>query len=274
MYSSVVFLCTAMLLVLQVTCSLFPQAEFGKVTAVGASKVDKRQNANLNQCAFNRFNDFYQGNTSRFVADCRSIFTTGFDLSRASQSTINTVYRTLCVPECGDVFLDAYAACGNDFQRNILVSLCSSNENGNLCYEIYVENVALITNAFSCTTNSGQCDCFQLSEGVTRQGCCINVLHDVVRSMGTLGQLEEVYGNCGVALPETNCNNSLLSRSSRLPPTTEPEETNPPTRGPEETNPPTRGPEETNPCTGSGYLAQASMVVVLLAVLFIKTIIM
>ena len=145
MYSSVVFLTTTTLLVLGVTCHLFPQANTDEVANTGTSKVYKRQNAALNRCAFNRFNAFYQGNNSRLVTDCRSVFTSGFDLSMSSQSTINNFYRTLCVPDCGDVFLDAYADCGNDFQRNTIVSLCSTNENGSLCYEIYVENAALFT---------------------------------------------------------------------------------------------------------------------------------
>ena len=212
MYSSVAFLCTAMLLFLGVSCHDFSQAGF-----VTTSRVHKRQNPELNQCAFDRFNNFYQGNTSRLVADCRSIFTSGFDLSTASQSTINTFYRTLCIPECGNVFLDSYAACGNDFQRNTLVSLCSSNENGNLCYELFVDNVALNNRAVSCSTNPDGCDCLQLSEGARRQGCCINILHDVAKSTGRFTQLENVYSDCNVGLPGMRCNNSRLRSSSPLP---------------------------------------------------------
>ena len=215
--SFVVFLTTTALLVLGVTCHLFPQANTDEVANTGTSKVYKRQNAALNQCAFNRFNTFYQGNNSRLVADCRSIFTSGFNLATASQSTINAVYRTLCLPDCGNVYLDAYAACGDDFQRSTIVSLCSSNENGNLCYELHVENLALINNAFSCSTGPQQCDCLQLSEGVTRQGCCINVLHDVYKSMGVFGPLEEAYGDCSITLPETRCNNGPLRDSSPPP---------------------------------------------------------
>ena len=216
MYSSVVILSTATLLVLGVTCHLFPQADSGKVANIGTSKVSKRQNADLNQCAFNRFNAFYQGNASHLVANCRSIFTSGFNLATANQSTINFVYRTLCLPDCGNVFLDAYAACGDDSQRSTLASLCSSNRNGNLCYELHVENLALISNARSCS-GSGQCNCLQLSEGVTRQGCCINILHDIYKSRGIFGPLEVAYGDCSIALPETRCNNGPLRGSSHLP---------------------------------------------------------
>ena len=169
-----------------------------------------------------------------------------------------------CLPDCGNVLLDAYAACGNDFQRSTIVSLCSSNENGNFCYELHVENLALINNARSCSTRPDQCDYLQLSEGVTRQGCCISVLHDVYKSMGVFGPLEEAYGDCSITLSETRCNNGPLRESS-----------SPPSQPTRPTTRPTAHPP-TPPPTGSDDLPRASAVtvVVLLALVFIQIIVM
>ena len=71
-------------------------------------------------------------------------------------------------------------------------------------------------------------ECLPLSEGVTRQGCCINVIHDFYKSRNTFDPLEEVYSDCNVTLPGTGCNNGPLRNSSLLPG----EPTRPPTRPP------------------------------------------
>ena len=217
MHSLAVILWALMLcvLILGGSCHLFPQVGLGKASNLGALKVYKRQNEFLNQCALDRFDAFYQGNTSRFVAECRSTMDSGFDLSSANQSTINTVYGTLCKPECGNVLLDSYESCGGfNEQRNIIVGLCAFNRNGNFCYEIHLESTVLYAGALSCFSSPDECSCHELSEGVRQQDCCINVIHDAVNSIGSLDPVEQAYDSCNVALPEMRCTNSTLRGSS------------------------------------------------------------
>ena len=155
---------------------------------------------------------------SRFVTECRATIDSVFDLSSANQSTINAVFRILCKPECGNVLLDSYDACGDfDAERRVIVGLCAFNRNGQFCYEIHSDNTALYASALSCSSSPGDCNCIELSEGIRWQGCCINVIHDLVNSLGGIDPLEDVYDDCNIALPRRGCTNSLLRDSSHLP---------------------------------------------------------
>ena len=228
MYSSSVVVCTAMLLLHGVSCHFFPQAVLEQMANMGASRVDvdKRQtdadDAAVQQCALDRFDAVFQGNNSRFVTECRatSVLENELDITTAQQSDINDLYRIFCMPECGNVFLDAYDVCGafeNPEERSYLAGLCGSNDNGNFCYEIFIDSLNLLGSAYSCALNSEECVCGELSEGVRRQGCCVDTLHELVVILDDVfGDFvpEEVYGNCSVSLPEAGCTNSPLSSSS------------------------------------------------------------
>jgi hypothetical protein len=198
------------------------------MTNMGASRVDvdKRQTdaddaaAALQQCALDRFDAVFQGNNSRFVMECRATAVLGNELNFTQQSDINDFYGIFCTPECGNVFLDAYDVCGafeNPEERSYLAGLCGSNDNGNFCYEIFLDSINLLGSAYSCAMNSEECVCGDLSEGVRRQGCCVDNLHELVVILDDVfGDFvpEEVYGNCSVSLPEAGCTNSPLSSSS------------------------------------------------------------
>ena len=132
-----------------------------------------------------------------------------------------------------------------------IVSLCSTNENGSLCYKLYVENAVVFNSAYSCSTTPEDCDCLQLSEGVAEQGCCINVIHDFYKSRNMFDPLDEVYSDCNVTLPGTGCNNGPLRNSSLLPG--------------ESTRPPT------SPPAGGDCVPQASLFAVLLSIAFVLT---
>ena len=68
MYPAAVILCTVILneLLFGVSCHLFPPVAFHAVSNLGASKVYKRQNEFLDQCALDRFDDCYQGTRVSF----------------------------------------------------------------------------------------------------------------------------------------------------------------------------------------------------------------
>ena len=112
----VVILCTAVGLLHGVNCHLFPQAILNTLRDKASPEEYKRQtNAQL-QCVSDRLDAAFPGNTSRFVSDCRVAAVTEFELDTTNtahlQAVITTVYRALCVPECGNVVHDAYNDCG------------------------------------------------------------------------------------------------------------------------------------------------------------------
>ena len=220
MSSIIVALCTAMVLFHGIHCHLFPQVILGQV---GASKVNKRQADDddmLVQCALEKFNTFYQGNTSNIVSQCRSIFTSGLDFVSDDDSAVLD-FRTLCMPECGNVVIDAFIACGASREDgNTVAAFCGSNDDGDTCYEIYSGSIDLLGNALSCSAETG-CDCGSISEEVRRQGCCIVALNDNVNRQddsvfGEDFDLNKVYANCNIDVPERGCNNSPLSGGSSL----------------------------------------------------------
>ena len=208
MCSFLVGLCTATLLLHGVSCHLFPQAVLEKLTNRGTSKLHKSQLdlETVYQCTLDKFDHAYQGNDSHFVTEC-------------NQSTINAGFLTLCVPKCGDVLLDAYEDCGlfnSPDERKYLAALCGSNGNGDFCYELFLDSMVFLSAAVPCFP--GTCNCNSLSEGVGRQGCCIDALNDLVNTMADDLRgfsLDRVYSECNIA-PVAGCDNSPLSGSTSL----------------------------------------------------------
>ena len=223
MYHFLVFLCTATLLLDGVSCHLSPQAILEKLTNLGTSKLQQSQGdiEIAHQCTLDRFDHAYQGNDSSFVIECMTaaVFDQELDPTTTNQSMFNAAFHALCVPECGNVILDGYDACGlfeSSYERRYLAALCGSNENGDFCYELFFDSLDLLSTAALCF--HGACSCNSLSEGVGRQGCCIDALNDLVNSMqDDLGgfNLDRVFGNCNI-FPEAGCNNSPLSDSRSL----------------------------------------------------------
>ena len=223
MRSFLVGLCTATLLLHGVSCHLFPQAILEKLTNRGTSKLQKSQLDldTVYQCTLDKFDHAYQGNDSHFVTECKSaaVLDQELDPVTANQSTINTGFLTLCVPECGDVLLDAYEDCGlfnSPDDRKYLAALCGSNGNGDFCYELFLDSMVFLSAAVPCFP--GTCNCNSLSEGVGRQGCCIDALTDLVNTMADDlhgFSLDRVYSECNIA-PVAGCDNSPLSGSTSL----------------------------------------------------------
>ena len=232
MYSFLVILCTATALLRGVSCQLFPRAILEQVTNnLEVSKVYKRQDVDAAnktlQCALDRFNAFYQGNNSRLVTECRSVALLQDDLdARDGQVSINTRFSTLCSPECGNVLLDVYDACGayvTPHERNLMANLCGSNHNGNFCYELLLETRALINTAARCTIDheAVTCNCPAITKGVEARGCCMDIVNNLLEMLKALEfvgdlDLDAVYDDCNVNVPKRGCNNSPLTASSSL----------------------------------------------------------
>lgn len=232
-----VVLCSATILLHGVTCHRFPQAvDLVTRLSMEGSKQYKRQadagKMAQQQCVLEKYDAVYQGNNSRFVSECRSAITISNDLASSDRdnfglpSNFTALYRIFCIPECGDVLIDAYNDCGvfdGPEDEEYAVALCGANQNGDFCYEIFTDNVNLFLTSLSCYRNytvatSRRCDCqSELAEGVAEQGCCIDALHDFVNTLDLSGYMaEDVYDVCNVNLPVEGCNNSPLRTSSSL----------------------------------------------------------
>ena len=160
------------------------------------------------------------------MSQCKSAAREEIDLSDILdtsnlQSLITSIFRTFCVRDCGDVVLDAYNDCGVfdvGFRgtEELIVGLCGTNGNGDLCYTLYSEGLTLISNESSCygsyNISSGVCSCrSDLSDAVDEQGCCVDIYHDFIAGLGTYDP-DRLYDDCNVN-PPPSCNNSPLTAS-------------------------------------------------------------
>ena len=230
MYPSTVILCVTICTVRLngATCHLFPQVIVESLTSVAHPKNYKRQTSFFKSCVIDKLNDAFAGNTSQFVSDCKFAATLESDLSTLLDSTdtgidnlqslVTTVFRKICMPECGNVAIDAYNDCGIfDFYeifvtgvKEFTVGLCGTNENGDVCYQMYGDALHLVIDELSC-----DCSCQSLlSNGISQQGCCINIYHDL-RADNRVFDARELYDACSIALPD-DCNNSTIELSAAL----------------------------------------------------------
>ena len=230
MCSLLVILCTATVLLHGASCQSFPRAILDQVTSTLG--VHKRQNDDAAemalQCALDKFDSIYQGNNSRLVTECRSVALLQEDLDPSEgQAYINARFRTLCIPECGNVLLDVYDACGafiTHHERTLMANLCGSNHNGSYCYESLLETRALLNIAARCTIDHDAitCNCSAISVGAEALGCCIAVGNNLIelwKAIDFVGDLDldAVYADCKIDVPKRGCDNSLLTASGSLP---------------------------------------------------------
>ena len=258
MYHSMVILFTAMVLIHGVSGHLFPQVLLHSLTHPNEYK---RQTDAQFQCVSDILDDAFSGNMSQFVLDCKvaAVVEVEADLSDPAQlqAVITLAYNSFCIPECGNIILDAYNDCGIfdallPGSEELYIGLCGTNQNGDLCYKIYSDAIELITSEAFCYVTyatSNQCSCQSvLLEGISQQGCCINLYHDFRSDAGITDYYpRELYDGCSVTLP-TDCNNSnvgteLVTSLPTHPPTNSP--TNDPTNSP--TNNPTNRPTSNSP---------------------------
>ena len=229
MCPSTVTLCVAIVLLHGVSCHLFPEAIINPLSSVNRPKNYKRQTLDeLRQCITTKFNAAFPGNTSRFVSNCRLSATREFQINvdaAALQAQIDAIYPTFCVPECGNVILKVYDDCGYwDILERVLpgikqftADLCSTNENGEKCYKMYGNAFTLLQSESTCYATYKRirlCSCQSLlSEGVSEQGCCINVYHNYISGLpGANYSPRNLYNACNVDRP-ADCNNSPISGS-------------------------------------------------------------
>ena len=224
-------LCTLMAFLHGASSHLLPQATLPLVMNGVIPNEYKRQASDdidkVLQCVSEKLDTVIQG--SHFVLNCKSAGIQEFDFSiidfndsSSLQSVVTGVYQILCIPECGDVILDAYNDCGVfdvlPGEEKYFIAVCCKNQNGDFCYEIYSDAIDLFVTEISCDTSMGTCSCqSELSAGITNQGCCIDAYHSLFESVdiSTYNPVS-LYSACDASLPK-GCNNSPLAGSDTLP---------------------------------------------------------
>ena len=194
----------------------------------------KRQEDTV-QCVNNKLDTAFSGENSNFGFNCKRSareLDDYIDTSDYSQATITSIFSTFCDPDCGNVIIDAFNDCGHFEQgvsnlRDFIIGLCGTNQNGDICYQIYSASIYQLTSERSCynrynynTYGYNYCapSCRNtLSEGVQERGCCLNAFHNFVSSAGwdySYAKADELYDACNIDLP-TGCNNSPITGSGR-----------------------------------------------------------
>ena len=186
------------------------------------------------QCVDDKLDTAFSGDNSNFVLNCKSSARRLIDLVDTSyiysQSTITSMFNTFCNPECGNAIIDAFNDCeyfeetGVYNLKDFLIGLCGTNQNGDICYEIYssaysqlhTEQNCHISISYSYTQCTSTCRS-TLSQGVRVRGCCLNAYHNYVTNSGwnyyyNSYDPSDLYDACNVDLP-TGCNNSPITGS-------------------------------------------------------------
>ena len=99
--------------------------------------------------------------------------------------------------------------------RDFFIGLCGTNENGDKCYESFVDTVNnTILSEFDCYFDyfdDKQCNCRSLLLAEVREkGCCLDPYHDAFEArFEDKFKLSELYDACDVNYP-SGCNNSPI----------------------------------------------------------------
>lgn len=222
MYPSTIMLCAAAVLLHGVSCHLFSAVLNPLTNADHFKDNHKRQSiAQLQQCVTAGVTAALQGNSSSFVSSCTLAATEGITFDTPSQSQINEIFSSFCIPQCGNVIQDVYEDCGVfdvsvPGTERFLAALCGTNENGEVCYTLYSDAIDQIESESVCYVNNratGQCNCQSLLvSGVSEQGCCIDAYHDLISAQSGTYNPSGLYSTCNVDRP-ADCNNSPISSS-------------------------------------------------------------
>ena len=193
----------------------------------------KRQTTAQLQCVSNRLDVIFRGNNASFVSQCKSVAVAQVQLdvsnpSRA-QAQISPFYRAYCNHECGDAINDAYNECGAYSSapagtETLNIGLCGTNEDGNICYQLYGDGLTIVRTEASCYNtyiSRRVCTCRSaLSEAGDRQGCCLDVYHNFISGLGPSAYNPSVlYNACNVGRQSSCTNNPFFVPTAPRPTT-------------------------------------------------------
>ena len=227
MHLTVLVLFTATVLLDNVNGNDFPPA----VSHIQKRSTDppRYKRHDTEQCVDDKLDTAFSGDNSNLLLNCKRSARWLIDLddSSYSQSTINSMFNTFCKPECGNVIIDAFNDCEHFEEtgvynlKDFLIGLCGTNQNGDICYEIYSSAYSQFYTERSCHNIISYTQCTSscrstLSQGVRVRGCCLNAYHNYVTNGGWDYYYNydpsDLYDACNVDLP-TGCNNSPITGS-------------------------------------------------------------
>ena len=162
-----------------------------------------RQTKQDQQCFNDQIDEHFDSNTEFF--ECAQMFG---DSKIESEDDLEDFFDLLCTTECGDFFIDAAKECDFENASAIILfeSLCETNSNGDVCYELsntYNNYGAIESSCAEDLSNSGTCTCeSDLEDAVEDLGCCIDAFHQIAEEFsGGSVNPQDVYDDCGVDLP-------------------------------------------------------------------------
>ena len=143
-------LIVAVLLLHGVSGHLFPRALPNKLTK--HMQLHTRQSdAEVDECIDKRLEEALQENvTLAFICETAAEEVENDldddDDDDLSQSEVDAGFSVFCIPDCGNIFLSVADDCGyfkgdDAYLRDVLIGLCSTNENGDKCYESFVDAI-------------------------------------------------------------------------------------------------------------------------------------
>ena len=188
----------------------------------------KRQTTAQLQCVSNRLDVIFRGNNASFVSQCKSVAVAQVQIDASNpsraQAQASPFYRAYCNRECGDAINDAYNECGAYSSapagtEAFNIGLCGTNEDGNICYQLYGNGLTIVRTEASCYNtyiSRGVCTCRSaLSEAGDRQGCCLDVYHDLVSGLGpSVYNPSVLYNACNVGRQSSCTNNPFFADDS------------------------------------------------------------
>ena len=222
MYSFVVLLCSALVLLHGANCHRSPQplAALRGLLEHYANDVYKRGLLDGQKCVDETLEE--NGIDLKCEASADEELELDFTSLEDSQPAIDSAFSVFCEPECGNAVLDAMIECKVFKEEtgifDLFIGLCGTNVNGERCYEHFISAMIHIQTEAICFANystRGVCECeAELSQEVADQGCCLDTFHEFITTAVNLPyDPRELYDECGVDIPG-GCSNSPVSISS------------------------------------------------------------
>ena len=231
-FSFVIFLSAATFLAARADSRIHPRSVPGEVMKM--MNVKRETPAEIDMCVDKNLEE------ALIFSECNSTFIEAYILSLSddnddsdddtfdAQMGFNIAFGLFCMPECGNVIIQANEDCGvfneSPWVKDLLVGICSTNAKDQPCYNFFFDYITFFNETeLECYVFSKlkeSCDCKgELSPVVDELGCCITVYHDALMEAVEEADSdipykpEELYTEyCDVDLPR-GCNNSPLSGS-------------------------------------------------------------
>lgn len=201
-----------------------------------------------------------------------------------SISTRLEQFPIFCRPDCGQAIVDAWQSC-NVFDEieqfgNLLIGMCASNEEGDVCYTAYNELIQYLNTATTCGAALAPVGamCSTQCRDATREivddyGCCVNV--PLLFDSNGSEAFARVFFRCGVTRPGVCTTNAFfnLPPQPTLPPSEPSQPPSGPSQPPSGPSQPPSGPSQPAPA-GSNAVRHVTTLLPVAVVCLITAILM